>query len=514
MKNLHLSRYFFLPLVLFSSAFASLPEKSAIVYYGNNISYPIVGIHDYIIVQPEFTNTHTHGFALYKEKIYAYVSVGEIHSDIKEYKNIQDDWILTTNKAWNSKVLDIKNPAYMEYFFKELIEPRRVQGFKNFFFDTLDSYQLVCKTQQERQESEKALVSFINEFHKRYPDSKLIINRGFEIIDQVHSDLEAVLFESYYEGIGGEKLAYQRVSDDARNWLDIHLQKIKSYGLNIIALEYLPEDTHIKSAELIQKIQKKGMIPYIANRELNIYGKSSKNAIKREIFTLIDTDIEEEITSDAHRYGTPVFEYMGYIQKIFHVSKPLPSMSEMDKYQGAVIWLTKTYNNPQALITWIQQLKKIGIKVAIVGSLPVDVQSNYFETLGIKIIPGIKHKNKILYQDSMLSYKMKPSMLASNFTIEAKKSKALLIYKHNDASNTTPAALTEWGGYALEESFIMHNNKENIWVINPFEFFKQALDLPIHSISNQSPQNTKRLLSTHIDRIMNKIEKKCDIFLL
>ena len=106
------SRFITIFLLGVSALFGSVNDKSAIVYYGNDISYPMIGIHDYIIIQPDHINTNTHGFSLYRDKMYAYVSIGEVHSDAKEYNKVKKSWILAENKAWKSKVLDIKNKDY------------------------------------------------------------------------------------------------------------------------------------------------------------------------------------------------------------------------------------------------------------------------------------------------------------------------------------------------------------------------------------------------------------------
>jgi hypothetical protein len=83
------SRFITIFLLGVSALFGSVNDKSAIVYYGNDISYPMIGIHDYIIIQPDHINTNTHGFSLYRDKMYAYVSIGEVHSDAKEYAKVK-----------------------------------------------------------------------------------------------------------------------------------------------------------------------------------------------------------------------------------------------------------------------------------------------------------------------------------------------------------------------------------------------------------------------------------------
>ncbi|RLA79890.1 MAG: hypothetical protein DRG78_12035, partial [Epsilonproteobacteria bacterium] len=219
----HVNKNFlFLLLFISSVLFGALNDKSAIVYYGKKISYPMVGIHDYIIVQPNHIETSSHGFSIYKDKIYAYVSIGEMAKTVKEYSQIKEEWKIAKNDNWNSTVLDISNPKYHQFLFDKVIEPLLASGYKHFFFDTLDSYQIAASTQQERVIYEIELANFINKFHEKYPNAKLIINRGFEVIDKVHDSIEAVLFESYYSGIGPNN-TYKNISSADRKWLDIHL---------------------------------------------------------------------------------------------------------------------------------------------------------------------------------------------------------------------------------------------------------------------------------------------------
>jgi len=499
---------------LYTSLFATLQEKSAVVYYEDKISYPMVGIHDYIIVQPELTNTHTHGFSLYNDKMYAYVSIGEIDKKIKEYQDIKQEWVVAKNDSWQSEVLDLKNKEYIEYLFSAMIQPRVNQGFTNFFFDTLDSYHLASKTQEDREANEKALVSFLKEFKRRYPNSKLVINRGFEIIDQVHDLVDAVLFESYYVGIGGDKLAYKNVDSEAREWLDIHIDKIKSYGVDVISVEYLPEDEVDAADEVVGKLVKRGIIPYVSNRELNIYGKSSKNAIKREIFTLINEERLDRTLTEAHQHGGLVIEYLGYIEKLYDINDGLPSLNDMRHYAGVVIWLHDVVDNPLEFIKWVKSLDTIGLKVVFISNFGIGQADEVLELIDVKKTKGLVQKKEIIHQDKMIPFEIDPSMSLVHKSYKSKNIKPLLTYENTDGTKSTPGAITSWGGYIVEQAFMQGIEKEFLWVTNPFKFFEEGLRLEKLVVPDVTTENGKRLFFTHIDGdgIMNKVEGKPDLF--
>ncbi len=516
MKLLCFNRYIFIFIILTTSLFGALQDKSAVVYYGNKISYPMVGIHDYIIVQPSLTNTYTHGFDIYKDKMYAYVSIGEIDKNIKEYKLLKKEWILTQNKAWSSDVLDLTNPEYREFLFTHMIEPQMRRGFKNFFFDTLDSYQLAVETDKQREKSKSALAKFINEFHTRYPDSKLIINRGFEIIDRIHNAVTAVLFESYYRGLNGPNLDYKKVSDSDRAWLDIYLKKIKSYGLDVIAVDYL-EANKIKNSDLvIQKLQKKGFIPFISTKELTTYGRSSKNAIKREIFTLIDERVVDRIEQSAHTLGAMPLEYLGYIEKLQNIKKPLPSMQEIQHYAGVIIWLREDPEDPQRLAKWILAVKESGVKILFASNFPVN-DPIFFKKLDIELKDFQVEKNqksKIFYKDKIIGYEIEPFLSEEINYYHIKTGKALLTIADNINQKSTLAAIMPWGGYAVEGAFAVEIMNDNIWVVNPFELFTRALRLKPLVVPDVTTKNGKRILFTHIDGdgIMNRVEWNTKLF--
>lgn len=501
-----LQKLFLLLIFSFTFAYGSLQDKSAIVYYGDEISYPIVGIHDYIIVQPKHTNTFTHGFSLYKDKIYAYLSIGEIELNAHGYEDINTSWIVAKNEAWKSDVLDIRNKEYQQFIFTHQIEPLLAKGFKNFFFDTLDSYYFYAKKPEDIVQSQQALASFINEFHKRYPNAKLVVNRGFGIIDQIHNSIDAVLFESYYQGLSGKDLTYHPVSDTDRAWLDTQLLKIRKYNLDIIAVDYMPKPSN--SSRVVKQLQNKGFIPYIATKELDDYGISSKNALKREILTLIDESKYDRTLQSAHFEGAVVFEYLGYIQKLHNVQKGLPDPKKLSRYAGVVIWLEEYTLGQQQLLKWLDLVRKKNIPIVFVGNFGSNFESDELASFGISFEKNISPTKKIIQQDPMIGFEITPPLSFSSKLINLTDGTKLLTYVYQNAKNSTPAALTPWGGYVVEEALLSKINEDNIWVINPFEFFKKALRLEDLIVPDPTTENGKRLLFSHIDGdgIMNKVE--------
>ncbi len=123
-----------------------------------------------------------HKYALrYPQKMVAYVSVGEIEPWRDAGYNRA--WVISKNRTWNSLIADLRKEEYQKFLFQR-VERLYKMGYRNFFLDTLDSYHVTYEDKELFQELQTSLISFIHELRKRYPNSKIIVNRGFEILDR------------------------------------------------------------------------------------------------------------------------------------------------------------------------------------------------------------------------------------------------------------------------------------------------------------------------------------------
>lgn len=517
MRRLCYSSLLFLFISIPSFLFGA-SQQSAIVYYGDDISYPMVGAHEYIIVQPDNVSSYSHGFKRYQEKIYAYISVGEMHPEHSAYVKIDQEWQQGSNEAWQSKVMDVSNPKYHRFLLENIIDPVAKRGYRNFFFDTLDSYQLVSDTDEERQRYKEGLITFIGLFKAHYPDAKLIVNRGFELIDEIHSMIDGVLFESYFNGLSGTKLAYAKVSAEDREWLDIQINKITAYNLPVIALDYMDPKDQSNRESVIKRLQDRGLIPYISDRDLLTYGSTSKSVFKRDVLMLYDSQLSDKDEHASHLYGSLPLEYMGYVPILHDVKDGLPAVDlAVSRYAGVIIWLTGNHPNPQQLMKWIELLHNRGIKTLFMSNFGVPLRSDYLSKLGIHVVKNsatIGEKSKMLHRDAMIGFEMDVPIGYHELLLQPKGDVPLFTYRNAKKQDATLAALMPWGGYAFSETAMIELSKENIWIANPFSLFKAALRLETIPVPDPTTENAKRLLFTHVDGdgIMNRVEFNPKLF--
>ena len=255
--------------------FAPHAPKSAVVCYGQHLPIEKLEKFDIVIVEPDAIDTEDPEFEKIRDKTYAYVSIGECAKNRDYYCKLDKAWFAGENGVWNSQVLDMGNRDYQRFMLTLVLADLKKRGFRHFFFDTVDAWQHVAKTAQERKAYVKRVADFIKSVKRAYPESGIILNRGFEIIDLVHEEIDGVLFESLFYGLDPKTLDYREVPEADRAWLMGQVQKVIAYGLPVIALDYLPPEAHEKIAADIARIQKEEMIPYVGDRYLQKIGFSA-----------------------------------------------------------------------------------------------------------------------------------------------------------------------------------------------------------------------------------------------
>ncbi len=252
----------------------SFNPKSAVVYYGDKHPSDRLETFDIIILESGNVDTNTEGFKKNREKIFTYVSIGEVEKNRSYYSQIKQEWLGGENKLWKSKLLDLSKEGYKNFLIDSVITDLIKKGYKNFFFDTVDSYHLLPLTEKEKLSYELEIVDFLKKLKTKYPNIKIILNRGFEIIDRAYPYINGVLFESLFYGLDHKTLDYRQVPYKDREWLLAKVKMIQSYKLPVIALDYLPPKEMKKAKVVAKKIHDLNIIPYIGDKYLQAIGVS------------------------------------------------------------------------------------------------------------------------------------------------------------------------------------------------------------------------------------------------
>ena len=498
MKHLCYSKIVIFIVLFFSSL--SADERYAFVY-SQNIDDRFINFYDKVVVEADAIDNI---YALrYPNKMVAYVSVGEIEPWRKSTTKYDKSWIISKNRTWNSLIADLRNSAYQNFIF-ERIALLYKKGYRNFFLDTIDAYHVTSKDKKLFYEQQNMLISFIHELHQKYPQSKIIINRGFELLEEIHTDIHAVVAESLLGRYNHIKKEYVSVPKTDRLWLLSNFQKAQEYGLDVVSIEYSNKSTKERLA-MARKINKMGFIAYVTDGLLQEQGECAVERIRRDILILFNKSLFKDkntVYSDVHLLASMPLEYWSYIPILYDIStNELPQRVE-DKYHSIIVWSEGKTKNSDKLFSWAKKQKKKGLKILFLNNFVFKPTALNLKEFGLvyeknsnKFIDKIEERYGVSYQ----SYEIPIVMDYEEQLLHSNDSKEIVSVHYKNGQKSIPIAITSWGGYAVENSFMTSVGEENYWTINPFKFFKEALVLDDIPVPDPTTEAGRRILFVHVD---------------
>ncbi|MDM7274174.1 bifunctional glycoside hydrolase 114/ polysaccharide deacetylase family protein [Sulfurihydrogenibium azorense] len=452
-------------------------------------------LYDWLVVDPDNFSWEKFDEKFYiknrKAKLIAYVSLGEIEPYRSYYKEIKKDWILGENKAWKTYIADIRNKEYQKFLIEKVI--KNLDRFDGIFFDTLDSYQQVLKP-QEFKSYEDSMIDFLKEIRKKYSNKTILVNRGFEIADKVVGIVDGFVAESLFYGIDVKSMKYKKMSKEDTQWLLDKLSQIKNLGFIVIVIDYVDPKNKKLAKEVAQKIYQLGFIPYVADKNLQTVGTSIYQLIPRKVLMFYDSKENDVAYSTIHRLYQLYVEYLGYIPVLQDIQKGLPDRFLADEYAGVLIRLSKV-ENEKRFIDWVKKQIDDGIKVFFLDYFPVS--EDLLSLLGINYY-GIKSTfDKADILEKRYNYFEIEPDFDSIPLVNVKEGNPVLTIKVNSKA-FVPFAITKWGGYALERSFLRIFGENELFVFDPVKVFRDIFnpDFPALDITTE---NGRRILTAHID---------------
>ncbi|RQQ41800.1 hypothetical protein DF121_23365 [Burkholderia stagnalis] len=250
---------------------AVAPQPAFAFFYGAHVPVAALSTFDSVVVEPD-SDFDPRAADTPHTAWLAYVSVGEVTTARAYYKDIPKAWLHGENRAWGSAVVDQAAPKWPAFYVEHVIAPLWARGFRGFFLDTLDSYQIVAKTDAERARQQAGIVAVIDAIKARFPSARLMLNRGFELLPRVHASVYAVAFESLYRGWNQAQQRYTEVTPADRAWLMLQVDAAKAYGLPVVSIDYCPPADDVCARDTAARIRAAGVIPYVTGPALDVVG--------------------------------------------------------------------------------------------------------------------------------------------------------------------------------------------------------------------------------------------------
>ncbi len=485
----------------------SLEGRSIAFYYANNPPVDELAQYDRLVLEPDNINaTELTRLTADGARAYAYLSVGEVGPHRGYRRDIDESWMLGVNSTWDSRVLDLANANLREFLLMQ-VDLLHEQGYQGLFLDTMDSFNIVAKTDNEKARQRAGLVSLIKEMGSRFPHLKLITNRGFEVLDEIAPQVEAVAAESLYASWNNNTNSYGSVPAGDREWLLGKLSHVKdNLGLDVIAIDYMPPSKRVSARDVAARIASLGFIPWVATPELDYVGIGALEVVPRKVLMVYDSAIDGAIENTrVHRFLAMPIEYMGYVPEYLDLSKqPLPTGILKGRYAGIAIWPEGAYST-QGLGEWLNKQVDDSLPLAMLGVPPVAFDLRMQKSLGVKVTgqldiasAAVSHRDAFIKPDQTISPRITTVGLETR-SLDPDNA-VHLSYEDKNGSVADMVVTGEFGGFAWKPAVIeMGLDLEALWVVEPFKFLRKALQLPYVPMPDVTTENGKRLWLAHID---------------
>ncbi len=480
---------------------------SVALYYGAQPPLAELRAFDAAVTDPDQPGAQPAAAAGHAD--FAYVSLGEVQPFRPWFPELPSAWLGGENKAWGSRLVDPAAPGWADFVADRIVAPLWARGYRGFFLDTLDSYRLLPGGDADRQRREDGLVAVIRRIKQRWPEARLILNRGFEILPRVHGDAWMVAAESLYRGWDPVRQRYTTVSDHDRAWLGERLREVKTrYGLPVLVIDYLPPGERRQARELAQRLRADGYIPWVSTPEHDMLGVGNAEVLPRRVLVVYDpADAPDLFYTNALRFLGMPLAWLGLVPEYVPLDKPLPDGVLAGRYAGVVAWVNRD-ELPQAdaYAAWLDRQRRDGLPLVFLGRFGMPAESPFYRDLGLKVSDARPAPlMKITAQSPLMGFEMPVQPWAADlYPVRlAGEGSPLLTLAASNGETFQPAALTPWGGYALfpyTTADLPGENNGSRWLINPIVFLRQALRLdPAVPVPDLTTEGGRRMLMAHID---------------
>lgn len=247
-----------------------------IVYYGEVLKERDLREVELAILDPDAMTPSS--FKNSKTAFIGYVSVGEAEPHRYYWPMVsQAKFLVEKNPVWGSWMVDVRSKEWQRLLLGTVIPNIFAKGYQGLFLDTVDTAAyLEEKYPAKFKGSKEAVVAFVKELHRRWPDKKIFPNNGLELLESYGTVIDGVVVEDLYTRYNFEKKISEptpAVETGAKEKiLDAFRRKFKKPVLNIL---YDASDKTPLIREAVKRSQKKGYEWYRTTIDLKTLGTKS-----------------------------------------------------------------------------------------------------------------------------------------------------------------------------------------------------------------------------------------------
>ncbi|HEY7643992.1 MAG TPA: endo alpha-1,4 polygalactosaminidase [Hyphomicrobiales bacterium] len=168
-----------------------------VVFYGQTADEATLAAYDIVILDPGFTGS-IEAVARSGAQLFGYLSLGEIRTTSPFFGRVHADAVLDESLfSPGTRKIDIRHPSWQSLVLDHLVPEIQAQGFAGLMLDTLDTPPHLEQVDGERYAGmRQAAIDLVRTIRSRWPEMKLIMNRGYALLPELADILDAIIAES------------------------------------------------------------------------------------------------------------------------------------------------------------------------------------------------------------------------------------------------------------------------------------------------------------------------------
>jgi polysaccharide biosynthesis protein PelA len=512
-------------MVAFGSAAAQTPRAGSVhsapaklpsiaLHYGSEPPLAYLRAFDIVVVDPD-SNSDPLSYRKRSgaaSELFAYISIGELQPSRSWAKAVPESLLIGRNQTWGSSIIDVSQPAWREFFVDKIVAPLWDKGYRGFFIDTIDSYQIAVRDDAAAAARMRSgLVQTIRAVRTRFPDARLILNRGFELLSQLDGEIFAVAAESLYRSWQQSEKRYTEVSNEDRSWLLARFAEARQqHGVHTLAIDYVDPADRETMRRTVRRIAAHGVIPYVTDGDLRRIGMGRFEVRPRRVLVVFDGVAgQDPHLSPAQRYLAAMLHYLGFRVELYDVNARgvLPDLKRdisNDQYAAIVTWFESGELDPKlGLPAWLLGIIESRMRLVMLSRLGFVPDAKALERLGLeRMTTKPKGALKVIDADPIFGFETAAAPTMSNwYPYRVKRGRSLLRIGAANGAQFDAAAITEWGGYVLAP-FLLTTLEEfdsARWVVQPVRLLELALAITPMPIPDPTTAGGRRQLLVHVD---------------
>jgi uncharacterized protein (TIGR01370 family) len=181
--------------------------------------------------------------------------------------------LLSENPRWpGSFLVDLRSPSWTRLLLDRVIPSILDQGFDGLFLDTLDDAAHLERLDPVRYAGmTRASARLVRSIRARFPGVLLMMNRAYEILPEVDTEIDWVLGESVRADYDFDARVYRLVPDEPYRRQVSLLQEAleRRPRLRVLTLDYWDPDDLDGIRRIYEEQRANGFVPYVSTLELD-----------------------------------------------------------------------------------------------------------------------------------------------------------------------------------------------------------------------------------------------------